>query len=372
MVRPNHIAVAMVLMLCSWSADAQGGSVSADPGPPMNPGGAPGTGQPPTLTDDQSAAIYLESRVVHLGDGQFDEIDSAVMGTFMGEGIAMAFAADRPIEATVVLVSVHRINTDGAATVRIGNAADSVTRTSGSVLGNIDYAHNDSSWQSPRIQTGQAGTYAVTVVCNDTGLNEPFVDDFVFGPCILVYQPADAVVTSVTLTGSGQAGGTAAGTVGGPPTMEYLPGTRLDALSGGQAATWSGTWHIAHTGNTMVFLRAHGGAVGFAGVVIPLTGGASPVILGTQGTQWITPGGGGQWQQLTEPCLPFAVGASVPASNALAESPARLGPWYVTFAGDTGGRWLVIGDSNCQISLSDSGEILYYDRALGTTHSFTE
>ncbi len=358
----NRIAVSAVLVvLCSWSVHAQGGSVGDEP-PPLDPGGLPGTGPIGQPSDDHSQ-VCLDSRVIHIGDRLFSEGDPPVQGTFMGEGLAAGFTTDRPIEALALLVNVAGVNTNGAATVRIGSAADAVTRTSGVVLGTLDYVHNNDYWGSPRFAVREAGSYALTVISNPKEFLG--VDDFVFGPAWLIYKPADAVVTPVTLTGAGPAD------VG--PTMEYLPqaGTGLDALSAGQATTWCGVWHVAHTGYTMAFLRGDG-VGGNVGVVIPITGGGSPVILDTNGTQWVAPGVGGQWRQLTEVCLPFAVAASIPATSVLGEDDVTVGPWNVSFYEDQGVRSLGLHRGGCQILLTEQGQIWYGDGASDEPICFAE
>ncbi len=348
------MVMAVVCMVCVWSVHAQGGAVGNEPPPPMDPGGLPGTAQPTGQAPHAQGQVYLDARVIHIGDGQDD---APGQGTYVGGVWQASFTTDRPITGVVGLESVGYVNTDGAATVRLGGAGGMLL--SGTVLGTVDYEHNVTTWASPQLALQGAGGYTLTVISNDKELLG--VDDFVFGPAVLLYQPAEAVVT---VTG---------GPVGGPPTMEYLPqaGIGLSDLPGGQAVQWGGAWHIAHTGYTVTFLRDNGSG-GYVGVAIPLGAGDNPVILDTNGTQWVAPGPGGQWYQPAELYLPFSIAASIPANGALGDISSSVGPWTVSFSEDLGVRWMVLDDRLSRILLNDQGQILYEDITLGETYSFAE
>lgn len=361
MMRLSHLGVVAVLVvLCSWAAHAQGGAVGDGPPPPMDPGGAPTTGQPPVQSSHDQGQIVLESRVLHLGDEEYRDGDPFVQTPCSGGVWKVTFTIDRPITGLVVFEGVYEANSDNVATVRLGGSEEPLL--SGTVLGTVDYANNATHWASPRLGFPAAGSYTLSVASNDReGLG---VDDFLFGPTVLIYEPAEAMVMVAN---------PGAGTVGDTPIMQYQPliGTALDQIAGGTGTTWAGVWHVANTGYTMTFLRTNGTG-GFAGAAIPLSDGDSPVILDTNGVQWIAPAAGGQWQQITNVYMPFAIAASTPASGALSESPAMLGPWQVSFTADQGIRWMVFSDGISQVGLSDQGQITYQDMIAGEMYSFTE
>ncbi len=361
MMRLSHLGVAAVLVvLCSWAVHAQGGGVGDGPPPPMDPGGAPATGQPPAQSSHEQGQIVLESRVLHLGDEEYGAGDPFVQTPCSGGVWKVTFITDRPITGLVVFENVREVNSDNVATVRLGGSEEPLL--SGTILGTVDYANNVAHWASPRLGFPAAGFYTLSVASNDREYLG--VDDFLFGPTVLLYEPAEAMVT---LANPGT------GTVGGTPTMQYQPliGTALDQIAGGTGTTWAGVWHVANTGYTMTFLRRNG-VDGFTGVAIPFAAGDDPVVLDTDGVQWVAPGAGGQWQNLTEVHLPFAIASSIPASGAMADAPAVLGPWYVNFIEAEGVRWIVLNDGLDQISLSDQGKILYMDTTIGETYCFAE